>query len=246
MNEPDARLAARVDSYAEVSARLSLLGDGELSRLLNAGDPAGHGIGGRKTILEVGGTPMFVKRVPVTDLELRPANLYSTANLFGLPLFYQYGVGSAGFGVWRELAAHIMATKWVLKGSYPGFPLMYHWRIQPDSVPAGFLDGFGGVDRAVEYWEGSMPIRKRLEAISTSSHSLILFLEYLPHTLGAWLSAHPGPSIYPWMNDALMGGVSFMSSHGLIHFDAHFDNILTDGELVYFADFGLALSKGFD
>lgn len=37
-----------------------------------------------------------------------------------------------------------------------------------------------------------------------------------------------------------------MSSHGLVHFDAHFRNLLTDGRLIYFADFGLALSSGFE
>jgi hypothetical protein len=37
-----------------------------------------------------------------------------------------------------------------------------------------------------------------------------------------------------------------MSSRGLAHFDAHFRNILTDGRLLYFADFGLALSSGFE
>lgn len=37
-----------------------------------------------------------------------------------------------------------------------------------------------------------------------------------------------------------------MSSRGLVHFDAHFNNVLTDGRLVYFADFGLAMSSGFE
>jgi hypothetical protein len=37
-----------------------------------------------------------------------------------------------------------------------------------------------------------------------------------------------------------------MSSRGLVHFDAHFGNILTDGRLLYFADFGLALSTSFE
>ncbi|MEU9881214.1 hypothetical protein [Streptomyces phaeochromogenes] len=36
-----------------------------------------------------------------------------------------------------------------------------------------------------------------------------------------------------------------MNSRGLIHFDAHFENILTDGRRLYFADYGLALSSGF-
>ncbi|GIE98248.1 hypothetical protein Ari01nite_57130 [Paractinoplanes rishiriensis] len=40
-------------------------------------------------------------------------------------------------------------------------------------------------------------------------------------------------------------GVDFLAGQGLVHFDAHFGNLLTDGERVYFADFGLALHTGF-
>ncbi len=43
-----------------------------------------------------------------------------------------------------------------------------------------------------------------------------------------------------------MDGTDFMSSRGLVHFDAHFTNIPTDGRRLYFADFGLALSSRFD
>lgn len=45
---------------------------------------------------------------------------------------------------------------------------------------------------------------------------------------------------------ALLRGAEFMSSRGLVHFDAHFHNVLTDGELIHFADFGLALSTRFE
>jgi hypothetical protein len=37
-----------------------------------------------------------------------------------------------------------------------------------------------------------------------------------------------------------------MREHGLVHFDAHFFNILTDGHGLYFSDFGMALSDRFD
>jgi serine/threonine protein kinase len=37
-----------------------------------------------------------------------------------------------------------------------------------------------------------------------------------------------------------------MNTHGLMHFDAHFENILTDGERLYLSDFGLALSSKFN
>jgi hypothetical protein len=250
VHHPDDQHAARIASYGTVATRLSLLSDRQLGAAVAAADPLGSGIGGRSAKLDVNGTPVFVKRVPLTDAELRPENVRSTANLFGLPMFYQYGVGSAGFGAWRELAVHIMTTNWVIGSEYEGFPLMYHWRMLPDCPPTGFADEFGGIGGAVAHWEGSSAVRERLEAIGRSSTSVMLFLEYVPQTLAAWLAdyheACGDGSPYPWIEKALARGSAFMSSRGLVHFDAHFRNILTDGRLLYFADFGLALSTGFD
>ena len=48
------------------------------------------------------------------------------------------------------------------------------------------------------------------------------------------------------MEDSLLETVSFMKSRDLIHFDAHFENILTDGQNLYFSDFGLATSTQFE
>ncbi|WP_405743061.1 protein kinase family protein [Streptomyces sp. NBC_01525] len=246
--------AARLSAYADVGARLSLLSDRGLTDAVAAAPARGSGIGGRRAEMEVEGRRVFVKRVPLTDLELRPEHVRSTANLFGLPLYYQYGVGSAGFGAWRELAAHLMTTAWVLRNAYAGFPLLYHWRVLPDRPPGDFADAFGGVEGAVAHWEGSSAVRRRLEAIGSSSFSLVLFLEHVPRTLadrlsdlrnGAW--AEPGGSApYRWAENELLRGTEFMSAHGLVHFDTHFANLLTDGHRVYFTDFGLALSRDFD
>ncbi|MEV7344160.1 protein kinase family protein [Streptomyces sp. NPDC093544] len=246
--------ARRVSAYASVGARLSLLSDRRLADAVTAAKSLGSGIGGRSAEMEVDGIRVFVKRVPLTDIELQPEHVRSTANLFELPLFYQYGVGSAGFGAWRELAAHIMTTGWVLKDEYAGFPLLYHWRVLPDSPPDGFADFLGGVEGAVEHWDGSPAVRRRLEAIGKSSFSLVLFLQHVPRTLGAALGdtrdaarREPGgESPYPWIEDALLRGTEFMSTRGLVHFDTHFDNLLTDGRQVYFADFGLASSRDFE
>lgn len=254
MDETESLHAARVAAYAAVGARLSLLSDRRLGDAVAAAPARGSGIGGRWAETEVEGTRVFVKRIPLTDIELRPEHVRSTANLFELPLFYQYGVGSAGFGAWRELAAHVMTTAWVLRNEYTGFPLLYHWRVLPDRPPADFADAFGGIAGAVAHWEGSPAVRRRLEAIGSASFSLVLFLEHVPQTLAAWLSgireggwAEPGGgSAYRWVEDALLRGTEFMSSRGLVHFDTHFDNLLTDGRQVYFADFGLALSRDFD
>ncbi|MFD7754457.1 protein kinase family protein [Streptomyces sp. NPDC059757] len=253
MDHPDPRHVARLTTYGSVSTYLSLLSDHRLGEVVAAATPLGSGIGGRSAELKVGGTRVFVKRVPLTDIEMRPENLRSTANHFGLPMFYQYGVGSAGFGAWRELAVHTMTTNWVLGNEYEGFPLMYHWRVLPDSPPQGFADEFGGIDGAVAHWEGSSAVRERLEAIGRSSFSLVFFLEHVPHTLAGWLggqrkAAPEGEDgrTYAWAEEVLTRGAAFMSSRRLVHFDAHFNNVLTDGRSVYFADFGLALSSMFE
>jgi hypothetical protein len=39
---------------------------------------------------------------------------------------------------------------------------------------------------------------------------------------------------------------SFMNARGLLHLDGHFQNILTDGKRLFFADYGLAISSRFD
>ncbi|MGW0414196.1 protein kinase family protein [Streptomyces collinus] len=247
--------AARVSAYAAVGARLSLLSDRRLRDVVAGARGLGSGVGGRAAETEVDGLRVFVKRVPLTDLELTADRIRSTANHFGLPLFYQYGVGSTGFGAWRELAAHLMTTSWVLRDDYAGFPLLYHWRVLPDTPPDGFADEFGGVEGAVAHWDGSAAVRRRLEAIGAASASLVLFLEHVPHTLADWLrdtraaavsgSAH-GSWAHLWAEGALREGTEFMSGRGLVHFDAHFRNVLTDGRQVYFADLGLALSRDFE
>ena len=253
MRHFDSTYAARFAAHETVATRLASLSDRRLGEVVSSASTVGVGIGGRSAESDIAGTRVFVKRVPLTEVETRSENVRSTANLFGLPMFYQYGAGSAGFGAWRELAAHVMTNGWVLEGEYEGFPLMHHWRVLPDSPPEGFVDEFGGIDGAVVHWEGSSAVRERLEALGRSRHSLVLFLEYLPWTLGAWLGErwqNTTPvgtgSAYPWVEEALAGGAAFMGSRGLVHFDAHFDNLLTDGESVYFADLGLALSSDFE
>lgn len=253
MRQESERHRARLAAHDRASARLSRMSDRRIGEAVASAAPLGSGLGGRSAELDVGGTRVFVKRVPLTELELRPRNARSTANLFGLPVFYQYGIGSAGFGAWRELAAHVLTTDWVRTGAYPDFPLMYHWRVLPDSPPEGFTDEFGGIEGAVAHWEGHPAVRERLEAIGRSAASLVLFLEHVPHTLAAWLgerreaAARGGEDPpYAWLDAALARGAGFMGAHGFVHFDAHFHNVLTDGHEIRFADFGLALSSTFD
>jgi hypothetical protein len=244
---------ARLTAHAAVSTSLALRSDHALRELVDAAVPLGSGIGGKSALLEVAGTPVFVKRVPLTDLERRPEHVRSTANLFELPVFCQYGIGAIGgpgFGAWRELAAHIMTTNWVLAAEHEGFPLTYHWRVLPDSTP--LPEELADVERAVAYWGGGAQVRRRIEALRQSSASVALFLEYIPQNLHQWLGTRieaggeAADRACAMVERELEAGIAFMNGRRLLHFDAHFENILTDGRRLYFADYGLALSSRFE
>jgi hypothetical protein len=242
---------ARLAAHGAVSTALTRYSDRELRDLVDGAKPLGSGIGGTSALLDIGGTPVFVKRLPLTDLERQPENAHSTANLFELPDFCHYGVGiigGPGFGAWRELAVHAMTTNWVLARDHEGFPLMYHWRVLPhpgQSLPEELAD----VEKAVAYWGGGPETRLRIEALRDSSASLTLFLEYIPQNLHDWLGAQVRTDAVEdacaMVETQLQTGISFMNARGLLHFDAHFQNILTDGERLYFADYGLAISSRF-
>lgn len=144
-----------------------------------------------------------------------------------------------------------MTTNWVLAGQYQGFPLMYHWRVLPDTPPELPVE-LADVERAVAYWGGGPQVRRRIEALRRSPASLVLFLEYIPRTLHEWLTDQlragdeAADRACSLVERELQAGVSFMNHRGLLHFDAHFRNILTDGRRLYFTDYGLALSSRFD
>ena len=241
---------ARLIAHSAVSTSLALCSDRALHELVEEAEPIGSGLGGKSALLEVAGTPVFVKRVPLTDPERHPDNVRSTTNLFALPVFCQYGIGGPGFGAWRELAVHTMTTNWVLAGECESFPLMHHWRVLPDSTP--LPEELADIERAVAYWGGGPQVRRRIEALQQSSASVVLFLEYIPQNLYQWLGqqmhagAEAADRACTMVERDLEAGTSFMNSRGLLHFDAHFENILTDGQRLFFADYGLAISSRFE
>jgi hypothetical protein len=250
---PGMSRGARLTAHSAVSTSLALRSDRALRELVDTAVPIGSGIGGTSALLEVAGTPVFVKRVPLTDLERQPEHVRSTANLFDLPVFCQYGIGTIGgpgFGAWRELAVHTMTTNWVLTAEHEGFPLMYHWRVLPGSMP--LPEELADIERAVAYWGGGPQVGRRLEALQQSSASVALFLEYIPKNLHQWLGAQveagdqTANRACAMVERELAASTSFMNSRGLLHFDAHFENILTDGQRLYFADYGLAISSQFE
>jgi hypothetical protein len=95
-------------------------------------------------------------------------------------------------------------------------------------------------------------VGRRLEAIAAASASIVLFMEHIPLSLPEWLATRQAAGIEAvtsagvLLEERLLEGVEVMNAGGLLHFDAHFHNILTDGRRLYFTDFGLATSPRFE
>ncbi|WP_222854083.1 protein kinase family protein [Fodinicola acaciae] len=226
----------RAEKFDTISGFLSRLGDREVAELVATATPLGAGIGGTTSLLRIGDVPVFLKKIRLTDLEM--AHPRSTANLYDVPAYMQYGanaIGSTAINAWREVATHEMTTEWVLSRAYDGFPLTYHWRVLPETL--AIYEELADVEKVVAYWGGSQAVRRRLLALHDSSAVAVLFCEYIPQSLE---SCDDAPK------RQLLDGVAFMNSHELLHFDPHFGNLLTDGERIYFADFGLATSTRFE
>ena len=234
-----------------VSDRLAALDDQALEALIREAASQQTNVRGGWAVFELDGVQVFAKLVPLTNLER--ANLRSTTNMFGLPLYYQYGVGSTGFGVWRELAANVMATDWVLSGACVNFPLLYHWRVLPRVPPLPLTpEQQARLDESITYWNGSAAIRARREAIIAADASLVMFIEHVPELINAWLEGRiaeggeAAEAAIAKVDGQLTEVARFINARSMLHFDLHFQNILTDGELAYVTDFGLATCSGFE
>lgn len=236
-------LTSRLARHEQVSASLAAFDDDELAALLRAAPSGAVGVGGGTSVLDVGGVPVFVKRIPITDREL--AQPQSTANLFDLPLACQYGMhplAGPGFGAWREMAANQAATDGVLRGECEAFTLLHHWRVLPgrEAVAPEHED----VDSVVVQFGGDPAVRTRFEELAAATSSLVLFLEHIPEPLvdesGDLLVGVEA------FERQLFDAVSFLRSREILHMDGHFGNMRSDGEQIYLVDFGLATSPRFD
>jgi hypothetical protein len=242
----------RIKQYNLLSTSLACISNEKLKQILVDAKPIHQGIGGKSALISIDDRPVFIKKIPLTDFEQLPQHFMSTANIFDLPLNYQYRLGSAGFGVWRELVSHIMTTNWVITGECTNFPIMYHWRILPSCSSDMNTNGWCDIEEYCEYWEHSDAIRKRIEELNKASKYIALFLEYIPQNLSEWLNAQIAKDdgcledAVVFVDEQLKKVNNHMNGLGFMHFDAHFENILSDGERLYFSDFGLALSSKFD
>ena len=184
--------------------------------------------------------PVFVKRIPLTTQEY--ARAFDTSNHFQLPMYYHYGVGSAGFGAFRELATHIKCSQWVLHDQHRGFPLLYHYRVLPTSRPWKQRSE-AGFQKHLAFWHQNEKIAHYLKQRAQAPYEIMLFLEYFPHTLYRLSREEPMQTL-----DLLLQAdqsLQFLNQQGVLHLDAHLANLLSDGTDAYVSDFGLALDRQF-
>lgn len=236
-------LSTRRGRHDLVSASLAARDDDELVMLMDAARTSTVGVGGGSTVLDVDGVAVFAKRIPITDREL--AHPHSTANLFELPTFCQYGMhrlAGPGFGAWRELAANLTVTEGVLGGESESFALLHHWRVLPGRPPTA--SEHQDIEAVVAQFGGDSAVRTRLEELAAARSSLVLFLEYVPDRLPEWLNDPVGRA--ETVERQLFEAVAFLRSRKLLHMDGHFGNLRADDEQIYFVDLGLATSAQFD
>lgn len=175
----------RTQKYFQLSSQLAQMDNAQIAALF---DNSAHSPGwGRHQTVEIGDAKLFMKRVPLTDIEQQ--NSFSTQNLYDLPAYYHYGLGSAGHSVWRELVAHIKTTHWVLQGEIERFPLLYHYRIMPFAGERTALD-MAWHQRYVQKWGGNAQIGQYMLDRANANAEMVLFLEHIPHTLHPWLLEH--------------------------------------------------------
>lgn len=176
----------------------------------------------------------FVKRLPLTDIE--SAHPYSTFNHFNLPAFYSYGVGSAGFGPWRELAALEELT------GVDGFPVLLTHRVMPRSSPPPTIPWTE--EEYVHYWRDSESIGRYLRAKNVATQELWIVLADAGAPAYLWMANNPEriDEVLSQVFDA----IGELRARHFVHFDAHLGNIVTDGSSSTLVDFGLAMSDSFD
>jgi hypothetical protein len=234
-------LASRVAACTAIGDRLEALDDEELAELvvgtrLAAGWGAAHQI-------SLGGTRVFAKRIPVTEVER--ADLESTRNVYGIPSYLNYPFGSPGLGVGRELQFAIKASGWVVSGDCPAFPILIHHRLLegPDDLAA--------VDREPERFVGFTKYRwdepsmnAYLADRAAARHELVMVFEHLPHGAVDWIAGRPDD--VGWIVDDVRRVIAFLRSHEVVHFDSDLFNVRTDGRRAYLTDFGLVLDRQFD
>lgn len=190
---------------------------------------------GENYITTMSDSKIFIKSLKITQKEYD--NKFDTSNLFNLPTFYNYGIGSAGINVWRELSMHIKTTKYVIDNKCRNFPLLYHYRVMVgDPKRTIKYDA-----KYLKYWNSSKNIKKYLDEKNKTKYRLLLFLEYFPNVAYKYLPETKNIKSFYLQS---MNIINFLNKKHILHFDAHLGNFLVDDSgNFYLSDFGLCIDK---
>ena len=231
----EATIAERLAKAGNDCNAIKRLSDDDLASLID--DPApGWGTTER---VAVDGTQVFIKRLPVTTLELDSGG--STANLYGIPTYLNYPYGSPGLSVARELQFALKATRWVQDGTRTDFPILLHHRV----IERGDRVGEGAALGGYTAYRGDEPAMNRyLADRARAPAELVLCFEDIPHSATDWITLHPADA--SWIVDDVQKTIGFLQSRGIVHFDVDMFNVLTDGRHTYLADYGLVMDSEFE
>lgn len=230
-----AAIAERLAKASIDRNAIERLSDDDLASLVDAPAPGW----GKTERVAVDGTRVFVKRVPVTMVELDSGG--STANLYGIPTYLNYPYGSPGVGVARELQFALKATQWVEDGTCTAFPILLHHRVIEHGDRVGEPATLGGYTA----YRGHEPAMNRyLAARARAPAELVLCFEDIPHSATDWITLHPADA--SWIVDDVQKTIGFLQSRGIVHFDVDMFNVLTDGRHTYLADYGLVMDSEFE
>lgn len=231
----DRERSARLSRAAAVRRQLDGFSDATISGLLNGASPGW----GRSRRVVVDGVPVFVKSIPVTDLEL-DAGL-GTSNIYAIPSYLNYPFGSPGLGAGRELSFALKTTEWIDDDVCRAFPILVHHRIIERSHEADRASSVGDYSA---YREDDPSMSRYLAARSRAPARLVLLYEHFPSSAADWITRHP--SDVEWILDDVRAAVHLLRSRDIVHFDVDLFNVVTDGASAFISDHGLVLDTAFD
>lgn len=229
----------RKQKYYKLNTKISYLSDKDINNLKKEKESTGWG---KNAIVQIDGEKVFVKKIAVTKLEYD--NQFDTANLYNVPVFCNYGIGSLGFNCFRELAMHVKTTNWVLNDDIENFPLMYHYRIIKNEYPLKHFDKKNELKEYIKKWNNDKNIEKYAIAKDNAKYEIVIFLEYFPYVLYDLLK--PDVKQVNSYIAQMTKTIDFLKKNNIIHFDAHQGNIVSDGKTFYLTDFGLVLDIEFN
>jgi len=193
---------------------------------------------------KISGYDVFMKKIPLTTLEYN--NIFDTSNLYNLPTFYNYPIGSAGINCFRELSMHVKTTKWVLEGKIENFIMMYHYRIiKKENHIIDEIQKENINKKVKTKWNNDKNIKKYLMERLNAPYEIIVVMEYFPITLNEWLKQDI-TNVYSYKKQ-IFPLLNFLEKQYIIHFDSHSKNFVVSKEgIIYMIDFGLVLDLEFN